>query len=414
MSLLAWFDNRTLFGCQCFLTLLFATVFLWMGRAYPQIRGVRMVALAFALGVPCTLLMTLRGVAAPFLSITAANLLAMGAFLALYEGVVRFAGTKSHWKMLAVPGALAIGVVYYFSGVRPNIVPRIMAMGFATAIIRGATAWVLLGLAGGEVRMNARTQRVWGARLLLGSFLALLTVLEVERIAATAVLGSPEDYMQRNAFQTSTMALNLVFIAVFGLCFLIMSSQELIARSQEESERDVLSGALNRRGIEARLAQELKRRGRSGQRLCVALVDLDRFKEINDAEGHAAGDEALRATAKAMQERLRDLDTMGRYGGDEFLVILPHTGLENTPVVAERLSLAIGRLDVLHGGHRLSVSIGMTEASSEDDAIALIARADEALYQAKRAGRACWRMVAPEGAYPLEAPRYGTHIEARG
>ena len=414
MSLLTWFDNRTLFGCQCFLAILFATVFLWMNRAYPQLRGVRTVAAAFVVGVPCTLLLLLRGVAMPFLSITVANLLAIVAFLGLYEGVVQFAGARSQLKVLAVVGGAAVAVVHYYSAFQSNIVPRIVAMGLATAVIRGATAWVLLGLAGGEMVADKAMQRTWGARLLLGSFMALLTVIGLERTAATAVLGAPPDFMQRNAFQTSTMALNVVYIAVFGMCFLIMSSQELIARSQEESERDVLSGALNRRGIESRLTMELKRSSRSGQKLCVALVDIDRFKTINDTLGHAAGDEALRVTAKAMMGRLRDVDLLGRYGGDEFLVVMPHTILANAPVVAERLGLEVGRLSVLRNGERLTLSIGMTEASPEDDAISLIARADEALYQAKRAGRSCWRIVTPEKSYPVAAPVYGTRVPAKG
>lgn len=394
------------------LAILFAAVFVWMNRAYPQLRGMRAVAIAFVVGVPCTLLMMLRGYAAPFLSITMGNLLAIVAFLGLYKGMVQFAGAKSQLRWLAVVGAAAVGVVYYYSAIRSNIVPRIVAMGLATAVIRGATAWVLLGLAdGSELRADKAMRRTWGARLLLGTFLALVTVLELERTATTAVVGAPEDYMQRNAFQTSTMALNVVYIAIFGICFLIMSSQELIARSQEESERDMLSGALNRRGIEARLELELKKSSRSGRRLCVALVDVDRFKAINDTLGHAAGDEALRATAKAMMGRLRDVDVLGRYGGDEFLVVLPQTTLANAPVVAERLSLEVGRLSVLRNGERLTLSIGMTEASPEDDALTLIARADEALYEAKRAGRSCWRMVAPESTYPMAVPAHAVNAK---
>src|SRR5580698_5509355 len=113
MSLLTWFDNRTLFGCQCMLAMMFAVVFLWMNRAYPQLRGVRAVALGYLIGVPCTLLMVLRGYVAPFLSVTLANLLAVVAFLSLYEGVARFAGVRSWWKPLSALGGAAVVVVYY-------------------------------------------------------------------------------------------------------------------------------------------------------------------------------------------------------------------------------------------------------------------------------------------------------------
>ena len=413
MSLLTWFDNRTLFGCQCMLAMMFAVVFLWMNRAYPQLRGVRAVALGYLIGVPCTLLMVLRGYVAPFLSVTLANLLAVVAFLSLYEGVARFAGVRSWWKPLSALGGAAVVVVYYYSEVRSDIVPRIVAMGAATAVIRGATAWTLLGLAGWRTAKAAGSQ--WGTRLLLGCFLALLSAIGLERTIGTLWVGAPQDFMQRNAFQTSTMTLNVLYIAVFGLCFLLMSSQELLAQSQEESQRDSLSGALNRRGIEARLALELKRCNRSGQRLSVALVDLDWFKAINDRLGHAAGDKALRAAAEAMETRLRDVDSLGRYGGDEFLVVLPHTTLEHAGAVGERLRSAVNEGAILSSGERLTLSIGMTEASPEDDAIALIARADEALYQAKSAGRDCWRAVAPAMTYPeTAATGYAARVQAEG
>jgi diguanylate cyclase (GGDEF)-like protein len=220
--------------------------------------------------------------------------------------------------------------------------------------------------------------------------------------------------MQRNAFQTSTMTLNVMYIAVFGLCFLLMSSQELLAQSQEESLRDSLSGTLNRRGIEARLALELKRCNRAGQRLSVALVDLDWFKAINDTLGHAAGDRALRAVAEAMETRLREFDSLGRYGGDEFLVVLPNTILKHAAAVAERLRAAVGESAASSNGEQLTLSIGITEASPEDDAITLIARADEALYQAKSAGRDCWRAVAPAIGSPEETPGYAARMQAEG
>jgi diguanylate cyclase (GGDEF)-like protein len=177
----------------------------------------------------------------------------------------------------------------------------------------------------------------------------------------------------------------------------------MILQSQEESEKDLLSGAFNRRGIESRLTIELKRSNRSNQRLSVALVDIDDFKSINDQFGHAQGDLAIREVSMAISRSLRDGDYLGRYGGDEFLIILPITASNHAAIAAERIGRAVNKLAPVGGGRGLTLSIGLTEASPDDDAITLIARADEALYRAKSDGRDCLRAVLPLTTYP-DAP----------
>ena len=404
MSPTVWFDNRTLFACQCLLMVIFAAVFFGLSRAYPQLKGVRAVALAFMAGVPCALLLLVRGVLPGFLSITMANLLALIAYVGLYAGVVEFVGTRNRWKPLVGMSVAVIGVVGYFSAVRPMILPGIVAMGIAITVVGGMTAWILLGLADGEMQVESVLRRTWGIRLLLGSFVTLMTVTGVERTVSMLAEGAQEGLMAHGSLQRSTMVVNLVYVAVFGVCFLVMSCQVLIARSREDLEKDSLTGLPNRRGVEGRLELELKRCGRIGQRLCVAMVDVDGFKAINDALGHGEGDEALKGVVRAMLARLRDTDYLGRFGGDEFLVVLPHMGLDATPLVAERLGFEVSRLGMMVDGRRLSISIGITEAGPEDDVAGVVARADEALYAAKKAGRACWRMVAPERTFAIAEP----------
>jgi diguanylate cyclase (GGDEF)-like protein len=406
MSLLSWFDNRTLFGCQCLLATVFSIVFLWMNREYPQIAGLRWVTGGFITGIPTTLLIIARGSVAPFVSVTIANALAILTFLLLYEGVVRFLHKRSHTQVLAILGAAALGVVFYFSEIVPDIVPRILAMGLFTGVICGTAAWPLLGLSSRQAAKRRKGQSDFSAGELLGSSLALLSVICVERSLVTVLLGAPQNFMQRDALQTSTMVINLACVAMFGLCFVVMAGQELIACSQAESERDPLSRALNRRGIEARLEVELKRSSRNRQRLSVALVDIDYFKVINDTLGHAGGDEAIRQVARLMADYLRDIDFVGRYGGDEFLMVLPHAGIENASAAVERIAAAVDDQILIGGGQRLTLSIGVTEASPDEDAITLIARADQALYLAKSAGRDCLRVLAPVSTFPDDTSSY--------
>jgi diguanylate cyclase (GGDEF)-like protein len=208
-----------------------------------------------------------------------------------------------------------------------------------------------------------------------------------------ALYGSSIELLQSNAVASATLLTGLVSSFVVGLFLLYLSSSELIARSADESQKDPLSGAFNRRGIEAKLAAELKHVQRSKSRLSVALIDVDYFKSINDIQGHAAGDAALRDVAEAISTHLRGRDYLGRYGGDEFLLILPQTPVGIAAGVTERLNQAIGSLSLFGRSIPLTLSIGLTEAVPEDDAVTLIARADKALYQAKSAGRNCRRVV---------------------
>jgi len=411
MSLISWFDNRTLYGCQCMLSVMFAILFLWMRRAYPMVRGVRSMACAFLVAIPGSFLLLSRGRIADFLAINVADMLSVVCFVLLYDGIVRFLGRRPRLWVVAGAGAVNVCLVYYSTAIRPNLVLRIVAMGMVAALIRGMTGWELLrGSAERAIRAgsgclerSANRANGGGVTRFFGMFLAALAGIGILRISMILIFGIPGSGIQRSTLQTTTGLLSVAYIGVYGLCFLTMTGHELITRSQEESERDLLSGALNRRGIEARLVTELKRSNRSGQKLSVALVDIDHFKSINDRFGHGTGDAAIRAVSLAISKSLRDVDYLGRYGGDEFLILLPMTSYHQATIASGRLSRSVNEIAFLEEKRRLSLSIGITEASPEDDAISLIARADEALYRAKSDGRNCMRIVMPMTTFP-DAP----------
>jgi len=154
-----------------------------------------------------------------------------------------------------------------------------------------------------------------------------------------------------------------------------------------------VSGALNRRGIDQRLALELVRAERNGYQLAIALIDIDHFKQINDTAGHAAGDAALRQIVEVISGRLRSYDFFGRFGGDEFLLVLPQTSCDDALRIAERMKQAVSGLAVSGFALPISLSIGLTFATPSETAISMLARADMALYNAKRAGRNCIRII---------------------
>jgi diguanylate cyclase (GGDEF)-like protein len=216
----------------------------------------------------------------------------------------------------------------------------------------------------------------------------------------TILHGATSNVLQSGPIGTATLLLGVVPLFVTGLFILVLSSGELIATSRDESQKDSLSGAFNRRGIEVKLAAELKQIQHGKQKLSVALIDVDYFKSINDIQGHAAGDAALRDVAETISTHLRGRDYLGRYGGDEFLLILPQTPCTIALGVTERLNQAVSNLSLTGGSMPLTLSIGLTEAVPEDDAMTLIARADKALYQAKSDGRNCRRVVTADAEAP--------------
>jgi diguanylate cyclase (GGDEF)-like protein len=165
-----------------------------------------------------------------------------------------------------------------------------------------------------------------------------------------------------------------------------MSIQHHLART------DALTGVPNRRFIDETVDAECGRARRYGQPLSVVMADLDRFKEINDRFGHVVGDDALRFVARLAREACRQVDIVGRYGGDEFIFVLPSTQLEEAASFAERfrstLAATVLPIEVDEPVH-LTVSTGVAQwdSGTMDGPARLVAQADGAMYQAKAAGR---------------------------
>lgn len=166
---------------------------------------------------------------------------------------------------------------------------------------------------------------------------------------------------------------------------------------RRSAEMDALTGSMNRRTIDILIERTFTEAERSARPVSVLFIDLDHFKSVNDRFGHATGDECLRAVAIALRSVLSDADMFGRYGGEEFIAVLPGRDGADARAVGERMRSAAENVEVRQEGQRvrLTVSIGIaTRQRGEDSAAATVARADKALYAAKRQGRNCVQ-VAP-------------------
>ncbi len=165
--------------------------------------------------------------------------------------------------------------------------------------------------------------------------------------------------------------------------------KEAMERIQQLVNIDELTGVYNRRRIVQALSDESNRCRRSPAAFSLGIMDVDHFKEVNDTYGHQAGDEILRELAKAVVGELRAIDSFGRYGGEEFLLVLPQTALTGARIKSQRLCQAIKELRFkgLPSDFSISVSIGVAEAFPEESTDETLARADRALYAAKGNGR---------------------------
>jgi len=160
-------------------------------------------------------------------------------------------------------------------------------------------------------------------------------------------------------------------------------------RLGEVAIRDELTGAYNRRFLMETLARERSRGDRLTEPFSVCLIDIDHFKSINDSLGHAAGDAVLKHFAALGQRGMRAIDTFGRFGGEEFLIVLPGTGRQGAIAAGERVRAAAEQAAFpgLPAEQRVTVTVGVATHTKNEDITALLARADQALYQGKQGGR---------------------------
>ena len=165
--------------------------------------------------------------------------------------------------------------------------------------------------------------------------------------------------------------------------------KEAYRRIEELAELDELTGSYNRRCIMRMLDEEITRARRTGTPCSIALIDLDWFKRINDAYGHPTGDEVLRTFAITTFANIRGIDRFGRYGGEEFLLVLPETPSDGAAQILDRLRLIIADLDwsAFSPGMRVTISAGITALQPDETPDTFLARADSALYSAKARGR---------------------------
>lgn len=257
-------------------------------------------------------------------------------------------------------------------------------------IIKGGRApkllildWMMPGIDGAELCRRIRSLESREYR-----YIILLTARVQKEDVVAGLEAGADDYITK-PFDKQELQVRLrAGRRIVDLQEQLLSAQEIL---REQAIHDPLTGLLNRRAIVDHLESEISRAQRENIPFSLVMLDLDHFKSVNDTFGHMAGDAVLRQTAIRMTQVLRDYDSVGRYGGEEFLLIMPNCDTETATKLAERIRerIASNRMDTSEGMINVNASLGVVSipAGRVIAADQVIAAADAALYRAKAAGR---------------------------
>lgn len=367
-------DIRSLIAMASVMALLMAVLLFFMRRSYPaHIRGLDYWAATPALWMVASVLFASRGSIPPWLSVLGANVLLMLSTICYHAGCRRFFNRQPRWKFWLVYLVLGSLVLAWLTFAAPNYAARVVAFTGLMMFIYGAN--LLFLLRHGDKRLPVRL-----VQIVLGVQLAVMSVRLVT--AAQGLAG--EGLLETSPLQTAYIGAFVLTVLMLSIGAVLMATGRLVSELELLATQDPLTHTLNRRALLQCFDDELLRCERSGKGPSLLMLDLDHFKTINDTRGHQHGDAVLVHFAQRTQAVLRGADRLGRYGGEEFTVLLPETCARDALQVAKRIHAAVAT------GHALDcqLSIGLaTWQGAQDTRDKLLARADTALYQAKELGR---------------------------
>jgi len=242
--------------------------------------------------------------------------------------------------------------------------------------------WMMPNIDGVELCRRARQLRGRGY-----VYIILLTAKGRKEDVIEGIEGGADDYLVKPIHAGEFRARLRAASRILDLQTQLLAAQEALL---EQATHDPLTGLWNRPAVFAALERDLARASRENSPVGVLMADLDHFKRVNDTFGHDIGDEVLRQAADRMHSVIRAYDTLGRYGGEEFLIVAPGCTVDTAASLGERIRLAIAKQPILAGETPLTVNISLGAAACNNgstQAATLVQAADQAMYKAKNAGR---------------------------
>jgi diguanylate cyclase (GGDEF)-like protein len=303
----------------------------------------------------------------------------IGSVLLMYRALRRICGVEDpqFGFAFAVLAGAAAGWLF-FEFVVPSDVHMIDVTSVAVSVVTGRGAFDLWRHARGNSQHKAPPLVVAALLLVIATTPATEIVMRGNAPVPLMEFGPPVVVFAR-----------VLMISLLSISVLWMEISRLYEAMEVQATHDELTGLANRRAIVAQLQRELQRAGREGTACSIALIDIDHFKRVNDTWGHPAGDEVLRWISRVICANVRPYDTLGRYGGEEFLLVMPGTTRETALSVTDRARAAVAARPCVVGDAQieLTFSAGVTTGAGDADFDALLIAADLALYSAKQGGR---------------------------
>lgn len=353
--------------------------------------GLQYWAAALLLAAAGYVLFLLRGLIPDVFSVVLGNVLVSASFALLLAAVRCFHALPMRWLAVLAPAACMVPLIL---GVGDNFSLRVSLVGGVMLLQVLWLLWLLWTLGQHRVDRGGR-----GAQLLMAGMALEALVLLARTISGVLIFQESSGFLQGNAVQTYSFMTAFVGLLVTSMGFVFMGKDRADAINHRLAAVDDLTGVANRRAIIAALDLDVARAVRSREPLALMMLDIDHFKQVNDRWGHQAGDAVLRAVAQGLQQRLRAQDLIGRYGGEEFLVVLPHTAREGAQQLAQALCAAVQATPCTWGEESIPVTVsigvfaGCLEPGVQSDQ--LLQAADSAMYRAKAAGRNAVAMAHP-------------------
>ena len=366
--------TAAIYACLCLYMLL-------IHRSTPGLRGVQLIIYGYAAFAAGMELLALRGRIPDFLSVTVANSLLILINVFLYWGIAELLHLRrpQRWLLLAsvIPTAL---ISLYSSYVHPDVSGRIIVVSFI-AVLQYALIVRLLSGPG--------PRRIHMPRQGLAALFTLYAFINLYR-AWEAHLNDPRSRLSAAPFSTVAFLTPILIGVMTALGVIWLAMAQLQHELEAQSQTDSLTGLLNRRALEQIGAEAIEYARRESSHLSLIILDLDRFKAINDEHGHDGGDAVLSHAARCLRDNLREIDHIARLGGEEFVAVLPGTNHIRAAEIAESLRHCLANLTVDHLSQqiRLSASFGVATLLPTDTSwLEILRRGDRALYLAKEQGR---------------------------
>jgi len=360
-------------------------VYLWsVQRNYPPAKDWAIGSLMFAVGL---LLFSLRNQAPIVLTEIISNLFLLPGLMLFNFGIVKATDRKPPLNFGLALCTVAVGFLAWFTLGSPNYPAGVLIQNLVFLTLDLYTAYACL---------RARTAKGNHTFRIIGILFIVLAIACSWRVAG-GVFGltfSSSPTLPRLLW----IATSLISFPMITVLLTLHTSQRLQEEIHAQARHDTLTDAYNRRAFTEFADKEWSRSVRHGYPLSILVVDIDHFKNFNDQHGHQTGDDALVQVSKCAQAALRSNDIWCRYGGEEFIALLPNTTRDQATAVAERLRRTVENTMISspHGSLNVSVSIGVAQRSSNHSSLSeVLAISDAALYKAKAAGRN--RVVADSG-----------------